>query len=200
MKFAYPLKLRFKLIALSSRITVSDAQGQEVLYVHQKAFKLREDVRIYANSQKEQELFAIKTESFLDISAEYAMTDAKTERKLGSIKRDGLKSIWKASYLIKDAQGHEVFQIKEKNVWVKIGNSIMEQVPILALFSGYFFHPEYEVIDLKTQQPVMTLKKESAFFESAFSLHAVDSKLDIEDEHRVILGLMMLVQLERQRG
>ena len=45
--FQYPLQLRFKLIALAPRIIVTDASGQEVLFVHQDTFKLKEDIHIY---------------------------------------------------------------------------------------------------------------------------------------------------------
>ena len=45
----YPLDLSFKILAIAPQISVSDANGALVLYVKQKAFKLKEDVTIYAD-------------------------------------------------------------------------------------------------------------------------------------------------------
>ena len=70
----YPLELRFKLIALAPRISVTDATGQERLFVNQKILNLREDVRIYNNSNKEQEVFRMKADRIIDFSATYRFT------------------------------------------------------------------------------------------------------------------------------
>ena len=46
---AYPLTLTFKFLTISSFIRVVDASGQLVSYVKQRAFRLREDVTIFAD-------------------------------------------------------------------------------------------------------------------------------------------------------
>ena len=50
--FQYPLNVRFKLVALAPRMIVTDAQGREIMFVSQKIFKLKEDIRIYRDQSK----------------------------------------------------------------------------------------------------------------------------------------------------
>ena len=49
---AYPLDLRFKLIAIASQIYVRDAAGSLRYYVRQKAFTLKEAVTVFADEAR----------------------------------------------------------------------------------------------------------------------------------------------------
>ena len=93
----YPLTLNFKLIALAPRIRVTDATGRLILYVHQKTFKLKEDVRIFADEAKTNELFRINADRIFDFSAKYHLSESATGRQLGHIKHRGMRSIWSAT-------------------------------------------------------------------------------------------------------
>jgi hypothetical protein len=46
----------------------------------------------------------------------------------------------------------------------------------------------------------MRLAKEPAFLESSFSIEKVDPGLSKTEEEQILLSLMMMVLLERQRG
>src|SRR4051812_15281338 len=94
----YPLALNFKTLALGPQIFVRNAAGQEIMYVHQKAFKLKEDINVYTDSKKSTVIFNIKADRIIDFSANYTFTDA-AGNVIGKIKRQGAKSIWKASYI-----------------------------------------------------------------------------------------------------
>jgi hypothetical protein len=48
----YPLRLSFKVLALSPQISISDAEGRLVMYLRQKFFKLREAVTIFADAEQ----------------------------------------------------------------------------------------------------------------------------------------------------
>ena len=72
----YPLTLSFKLIALSPQVRVTDASGQLVLYVKQKALALREDVRIFADEGQTQQLYQINANKIIDFSATYNLARA----------------------------------------------------------------------------------------------------------------------------
>lgn len=201
--FDYPLKLRFKLIALAPRIIVTDNKDREILFVSQKVFKLKEDVRIYRNQQKDQEIYNIRAEKVLDFNTRYNFFTSDTDEHIGSVKAKGWKSIWRATYLIDDPTESTMMYITEDNPWVKIGDTLLGEVPILNFFTGYFFHPSYTCYlgkDIEDRsQPVMQITKESAFFEGVYTISLID-ELERDDEVSALLSFMLMVQFMRRRG
>lgn len=140
----YPIKLSFKLLAIASQIYVRDANGQLIGYVKQKLFKLKEDINVFADEQQTQHLYKIKADRIIDFSAKYTFTDAQG-RGVGSISRKGMRSIFKAHYLIFDENENQIMEIREENGWVKVVDTVVGEVPILGMFTGYFFNPAYIV-------------------------------------------------------
>ena len=53
----YPLNLSFKIIAFNPQVKVTDASGQTVLYVKQKALALKEDVKVFADESQQRQLY-----------------------------------------------------------------------------------------------------------------------------------------------
>lgn len=200
MPYQYPLRLRFKLIALAPQIYITDAGGQEILFVRQKVLALKEDVRIFSDSSQSREIFRIKADRILDFSARYNFIDSATEQKLGSVKHKGVRSIWKATYLISDAGDRETHTITEDNPWVKVADIFLGELPIIGMFTGYFFHPSYTAYRLETNQPVMQLVKQPSFFERSFEIQKLDDSMGDDEERLLLLSFMMKIQLERSRG
>jgi hypothetical protein len=106
---------------------VYDQAGQLLFYARQKAFKLREDFRVYADEGMTTELLTILTPQILDISATYGVRDATTGEVVGAVKRKGLKSIFKDEWLFLGPQGVELGRLKERSVfgalmsrWIKL--------------------------------------------------------------------------------
>lgn len=199
MLYQYPLAMRFKIIALAPQIYITDTHEQPVLYVRQKILNLREDVRIFRDDSKTNEVFRISADRIIDIGARYSFFDSQTDQPLGSIKQRGLKTIWQAHYDLEDTAGKVTHAITEDNPWVKVGDALFESIPFVGMLSGYVLQPSYTVHDAH-EQPVMQLKKEPAFFESKYSIDLVTDDIAPEVEKRVLLGLMMMVQLTRARG
>ena len=83
---------RKMLQAFGGTFYLYDAQENLVLWASQKAFKLKEDFRIYSDENKSQELLRVAARSILDFSAAYDVYDSQTNQKLGAFKRQGLKS------------------------------------------------------------------------------------------------------------
>src|SRR5215204_7576527 len=81
----------FKL--LGAAFHVYDTAGNVLLYSKQKAFKLREDIRLYTGEDMQTEILAIRTQSIIDFSAAYAVVDSATGQTIGEFKRKGLKSM-----------------------------------------------------------------------------------------------------------
>jgi uncharacterized protein YxjI len=198
MGLQYPLNLSFKLISWGPQIFIRDASGREVFFVHQKALKLKEDINVYSDSRKSQVLFNIKADRWLDFNATYSMTSGMG--KVGAVKREGMRSLWSATYNIMDNNGSPAVRIKEDNAWVKVMDYLIGEIPIVGMFSGYLFHPSYTVYRTGTDAPLLRLTKQPAFFEGKFDITKLSDFMGEEEEVRVLLSLLMLVLLERQRG
>ena len=202
--FNYPLNLRFRLIALAPRIIVSDSDLNEVLFIKQKVFKLREDIRIFSDQSESREVFNIQAEQILDFNTRYNFYDSKSGHHLGSVKARGWRSIWSATYLIDDPQQNQMMTIKEDNPWVKIADSLINDIPVVGWLSGYLFHPAYTCFrgsdkDDRTQ-PVMRIQKQGAFFENMFTVDLLDEAINTDEEISALLSFMLMVQFMRRRG
>lgn len=193
----YPLKLSFKLLAIASQIYIRDANGHLLGYVKQKLLKLKEDINVFADEQQTQHLFNIKADRVIDFSARYNFTDAQG-RHLGSIKRRGMRSIFRAHYEIYDHSEAQVLQIREENGWIKVVDALAGEIPILGMFTGYFFNPSY-IVSRLDESPVARLKKQPAFFEGVFELESL-TQINADEESRVLLSVLTMTLLERGRG
>lgn len=193
----YPLNLSFKLLALASQIYIRDANGNLLGYVKQKMFKLKEDINIFADEGQTQLRFNIKADRIIDFSAKYTFTDAGG-RVLGAIKRQGMRSIWRANYEVENANGQPILKIHEENGWIKVIDSVVGELPVVVMFTGYFFNPSY-LVERTDGTPITRLKKQPAFFEGKFEVSPL-GQMSQEEETLSLLGLLMMTLLERGRG
>lgn len=192
----YPLNLSFKIVAIAPQISVTDATGNLVLYVKQKAFKLKEAVTVFADAGQTQPLFTINADRVIDFSATYHMA-ATNGFQVGTIKRQGMRSIWRSHYELYDG-GQPTMTIREENGWIKVADALVNSLPIVGMFTGYFLNPTY-LVTRSNGQPLMRLSKEPAFWEGRFRIDALAAMEPVE-ESRVVLGLLMMILLERSRG
>ena len=195
----FPLTLTFKLVALAPQIYVRDAAGREVLYVKQKLLKLKEKVRVFADSSQSQQVYEINADRWLDWSARYSFTDHQG-RTVGSARRLGARSLWKATYEVAGAMGQDLFRIEEENPWVKVLDGLLGEVPILGAFTGYFLNPKYVVLRAGTNQPALRISKHRAFLESRFEIESLAGGMAEAETESALLGILIMVLLERSRG
>jgi hypothetical protein len=194
----YPLTLSFKILALASQATVTDATGRTILYTKQKLFKFREHVEIWTDNSQGTRLAEIKANKVIDWSARYFITDAGGG-EIGSVGRRGWRSIWKAHYeTFNPGDNSPDFSIHEENAWIKVADSIIGDIPVIGMFSGYFLHPSY-LATRANGTPAMKMTKQPAFWEGRFKIEKL-GELTPREELNLFLSFMMLVLLERQRG
>jgi hypothetical protein len=193
---AYPLTFSFKILSFASQFSVRDSGGNLIAYARQKILALKEAVTVFADEEKTRQLFTIKADRIIDCSARYNFTSAQGAI-IGAVKRRGMRSLWKATYDILEGD-NPVMIIQEENPWVKMADALLSEIPILGFFSGYFFHPVYQVTRADGT-PVMRMTKQPAFFEGKFLVEKLGSLTETE-EQRVLLSLMMAILLERARG
>ncbi|WP_415325946.1 hypothetical protein [Chryseobacterium sp. MMS23-Vi53] len=194
----YPLDFKFKITTLASDFNITDKNGNYVAYVRQKMFKLKEDVIVFNDETKSKELFRIRANQWIDFNASYSLNEIATGKNFGRLARKGMRSIWKSTYNVLDANDQPKFTITEDNAWTKFFDGMVSEIPIIGMFTGYFLNPAYTVKDANGKE-YFKLKKMPSFFGRRFQL---DRMIDIddEDESLVILSLLMMVLLERARG
>lgn len=192
----YPLEMSFKIVAINPQVRVTDANGQLIAYVKQKAFKLREDITIFADEAQTRPLYRINANRILDFNASYTITTPEGQ-PIGSVYRPGARSIWKAQYTISDAAGQEIGLVHEENAWVKVIDALAGELPVIGMFTGYFFNPAY-FVDLRGQN-ALYLKKQPAFLEGKFLLEK-RGDFPEHEEGLLLAGTLMSLMLERARG
>jgi hypothetical protein len=192
----YPLMLTFKVWTFAPKITVTDDQGVVLMSLKQKLFKLKENIVIFSDAEQTQPLYEIKADRIIDFSAKYHFSD-RNGKALGSVKRQGLKSLWRSRYDIFDGETPTLL-IQEVNPWVKVLDALFSEIPIVGLFTGYVFNPTYS-ISRPDGNVVMRLEKIPGFLSRQFLVKKVDQMAD-DEELRAILSLLMMTLLERQRG
>ena len=97
--------LKRQALALTGKFRFYDPNGRLVLFSEQKMFKLREDIRVYADEGKGQEILTIKARQIVDFSAAYDVVDATTNEHVGTLRRKGLQSMLRDEWEVLNPAG-----------------------------------------------------------------------------------------------
>ena len=192
----YPLELSFKIATIGTRVRVVDAAGRQVAYLRKKKFRLKEDVRVYEDENQSRLRFRLKADRVVEFEASYAVSGSDG-RPLGAVRQRGVRSLWKSTYEVSDSSGKVIGVIHEENPYVKVFDSLAEELPFADALGGLFFNPAY-LVDLGGET-VLRMKKERSIFESRFRLDKLGD-LSEEEEDLLLASLMMVFLLERDRG
>lgn len=197
-QIAFPLNLRFKILAVSPIIEVTDARGNYVCYVKQKLFKLKERIEVFTDPSRTQLLCEINANKVIDFSATYTFTDPQGN-PFGAIRRRGMRSIWRAHFEILDPSGQTIiYELREDNPWVKVMDGIFGDIPIIGILSGYVFQPKYNITHPASGGTLCyQLQKEPAFMEGKFTMNEIHP---CNDDIVLLIGILMAALLERNRG
>jgi uncharacterized protein YxjI len=111
---------------------IYDPQGRLVGYCKQKAFKFKEDIRIYTDESCSAELLVIKARSIIDFGATYDVTTPEG-LVVGSFRRKGLASTFlKDSWLLFDAGGQEMAALTEDGSLLAFLRRYIEYISLLS--------------------------------------------------------------------
>ncbi len=95
--------LKRQVFALTGKFRVYAPDGSLALFSEQKMFRLREDIRLYADEGKVQELLWIQARQIIDFSAAYDVVDSTTGVKIGGLRRRGVRSMFRDTWDFMDA-------------------------------------------------------------------------------------------------
>ena len=115
--FQFPTYLlKRQALALTGKFRIYDPAGRLVLFSEQKMFKLREDIRVFSDESKTQEVLSIKARQILDFSAAYDVVDSAYNQKVGALRRRGLQSILRDEWEVLDANDNVVGKLFEDSM------------------------------------------------------------------------------------
>lgn len=109
--------VRRKVLSLLGHVFhVYDSEGGLVLYTKQKAFRLKEDIRMYTGEDMQTEVMRIQARQIIDFSAAYDVVDSVSGETVGALKRKGLKSILKDEWTIMSPDGRDIGILQEDSM------------------------------------------------------------------------------------
>ena len=164
--------------------------------MRQKIFKLKEKISVFVSKKRQNQLYTINADRIVDFAAKYQFTDMQ-EQYIGSVKRKGMKSLWRAQYSIFDGET-EIGTIQEESVFNRFMDNILGSIPLVGFLTGFLFHPSYLVTRADGSE-IMRLRKMPALFEGKFLIEKF-GECSEQEENRTLLSLIMLILLERSRG
>ena len=193
----YPVELNFKKIALAQQATLTDASGNSIAYARQKMFKLKEELEVFEDKTKSNRICTIKANKVLDFRATYSFF-TENEQSFGSIQRKGIRSIWKATYLLNQASGNQYATIKEEKPFAKVIDSFLGELPFVGLVCNYIFNPSY-ILTSEDGTELFRLTKAPSFWGALFKIDKL-TEVTPDNEIRCMMSLLMVVFLEKSRG
>lgn len=108
--------LKRQVFALTGKFRFYDPSGNLVLFSEQKMFRLREDIRVYSDESKSQEVLTVKARQILDFSAAYDVVDSASGQKIGALRRKGLQSILRDEWEVLDANDAVIGRLFEDSM------------------------------------------------------------------------------------
>ena len=99
MKFPQNYYIRRKIFVLfGAKFHLYNTADQMIGFSKQKAFKLKEDIRVFSDETMTKEQLFIKARNVIDFGASYDVTDSETGKVCGMWRRKGFKSMLKDTW------------------------------------------------------------------------------------------------------
>jgi len=95
---------------------IRDRLGTVLFYSKLKAFKLKEDIRLYAGEDMNVELLTIRARNIIDFGAAYDVVDSQSGEPVGTLRRKGFRSMLRDEWIIMNAAGQEIGTIQEDSM------------------------------------------------------------------------------------
>ncbi|MFN0052642.1 MAG: hypothetical protein ACKV0T_10645 [Planctomycetales bacterium] len=109
--------IRRKVLTLfGAQFHVYNADGKVIGFSKQKAFKLKEDIRIFSDETAQDERVSIQARQIIDFGAAYDVIDSKKQTKVGALKRKGWTSILRDSWIVMDENDVEIGKVEEDSM------------------------------------------------------------------------------------
>ena len=124
--------IRRKVLKLfGAAFHVYDEHGSVIGYCKQKAFKLKEDIKLYTDESMSDMLLSLQAQSVIDFGASYTVT-LPDGTALGSLRRKGMKSSFiRDEWQIFNAAGEQIGMIQETGSIAPIARRYVDFATVL---------------------------------------------------------------------
>lgn len=126
----YTVRRKFLTFA-GAKFHIYDPSDELVMFCKLKAFKLKEDIRLYTDEDMTTELLSIQARQIIDFSSAYDVVDAVSGEHVGALRRKGMKSMVKDEWIILDSAGSEVGLIQEDSAMKALARRFVEFAAML---------------------------------------------------------------------
>lgn len=161
---------------------VYDAAGNVVLYSKQKAFKLKEDIRLYTGDDMRTEVLTIGARSVLDFRAGYDVHDPVARQKVGSLRRHGFKSMIRDEWSILDPNENVIAVVREDSQLLALVRRFIEAA---SMFMPQKYHMEMN------GQTVVMYKQNFNPFVRKLAVDVVDPQCKIDRRLALAAGILL---------
>ena len=128
--------LKRQVFAITGKFRIYDPMENLVLFSEQKMFRLREDIRVYADEAKTQEVLMIKARQIIDFAAAYDVIESATGQKVGTLRRKGWRSLLRDEWEILDANEQPLGRLFEDSM----GRALLRRFLL-----GTFLPQDYDI-------------------------------------------------------
>ena len=111
---------------------IYDPEGNVAFYSQQKAFRFKEDIRLFTGEDMQIEVLSIQARQIIDFSAAYNVIDPLANEKVGALRRKGLKSMFKDEWIILDANDQKIGLIREDSARMAFLRRAVELATLLS--------------------------------------------------------------------
>ena len=132
-----------------------------IALAQQKRLAFKEKVTFYADEQKTSTSFSFRAEKVMDVHGRYIVEDAN-ENVVGMFRKEFKKSLLVSSWVLMNADGRELFRVKESNETIAILRRFIGFIPLvgeLLEIIMLFFRYHFSFIDIQANTEVGQYKK-----------------------------------------
>jgi hypothetical protein len=166
--------IRRKVLKLAgAAFHVFDASGAVVAYCKQKAFKLREDLRLFTDESMTTPLLRMQAREVIDFGATYDVT-LPDGSQIGSLRRKGLRSSFvRDEWLVYNAEGREIAAVRELGSFAPFARRFID-------YAALFLPQKYDVTRTGDGQVLATFRQHANLFvfRMSVAILADDPELD----------------------
>ena len=126
-----------KILGEEFHIYSDESMRSMIGYSKMAALKLKEDIRVYSDESKSTELLIIKQKGILDLTGGFSIVDGQTGESLGTLRRKGMKSILRDSWVLIDDKENVVGSLGEESGGLAL---VRRFIPYLTILFPQQFH------------------------------------------------------------
>lgn len=129
------LRIEQKITAFANIYKIFDTnevgeKGGLVAFAQQKRLAFKEKVSFYTDEQKAQLAYTFRAEKVFDVHGRYIVED-ENGQVIGMFKKEFKKSLLNSNWVIMDAEGNEIFGVKESNMTLAILRRFIGFIPYI---------------------------------------------------------------------